>query len=105
MKSEQILVYPNIADNVMQKILLPVLPEEMRDQYARPDTIRMYIPPELDEESDEDKKREHQRTLIKQKYRHKRIERVVKKFKNATGQVKYTVLWENNPVEEARTRS
>lgn len=86
-------VYPDIADTVLGSIRIPALPQEKREEYARPDTIKTYIPPELNEESDEEERRELERQKLIRKYRHKKIDRVTKKFKNATGQVKYNILW------------
>lgn len=100
MKIESLNIYPDIADTVMHNIKIPIVGRNMREKYARPDTIRMYITPQENEESDEEFKREEERKQLKRKYMHKRIDRVTKKVKNATGQVKYTVIWANSPEEE-----
>jgi len=63
----------------------------------------MYIPPELNYDSDEDSKLEAAREKLKAKYKDMRIEKVTRRFKNATGQVKYSVIWANNPIEEVES--
>jgi hypothetical protein len=100
LKSTQ--VYPDVADSVLKAIYIPVIPQRIRDQYVRPDSIHMYIPPELNYESDEENKREEAREKVKEKYKDIRIEKVTRKLKNATGQVKYAVVWKNNPIEEVK---
>jgi hypothetical protein len=100
MKIESRNIYPDIADTVLKKVDIPLIARELREEYARPDTIRMYITPQENEESDEEFKREMERRKLKQKYVHKRIDRVTKKVKNATGQVKYSIVWTNSPIEE-----
>ncbi|KAK4509140.1 uncharacterized protein ATC70_007490 [Mucor velutinosus] len=98
LKSSQ--TYPDIADSVLKSIYIPVISQRVRDQYVRPDSIHMYIPPELNYDSDEDSKLEAAREKLKSKYKDMRIEKVTRRFKNATGQVKYAVIWMNNPIEE-----
>ncbi|GAN08533.1 hypothetical protein MAM1_0209d08047 [Mucor ambiguus] len=93
-------VYPDVADSVLKSIYIPVISQRVRDQYVRPDSIHMYIPPELNYDSDEDSKLEAAREKLKSKYKDMRIEKVTRRFKNATGQVKYAVIWVNNPIEE-----
>lgn len=100
LKSTQ--VYPDVADSVLRSIYIPVISQRIRDQYVRPDSIHMYIPPELNYESDEESKREAAREKSKEKYKDLRIEKVTRKLKNATGQVKYAVVWKNNPIEEVK---
>lgn len=95
-------VYPDVADSVLKSIYIPVISQRVRDQYVRPDSIHMYIPPELNYDSDEDSKLEAAREKLKSKYKDMRIEKVARRFKNATGQVKYAVIWVNNPIEEVR---
>ncbi|KAL0135860.1 hypothetical protein V8B55DRAFT_1550965, partial [Mucor lusitanicus] len=96
LKSSQ--VYPDVADSVLKSIYIPVISQRVRDQYVRPDSIHMYIPPELNYDSDEDSKLEAARENLKAKYKDMRIEKVTRRFKNATGQVKYAVIWKNNPL-------
>lgn len=92
--------YPDIADTVLGQINIPVVPREELEQFARPDTIKTYIPPEVNEESDEEDIRESERRELVNKYKDKRIDRITKKFKNATGQVKYNVVWTKSSAEE-----
>jgi hypothetical protein len=100
MKVESRNIYPDIADTVLEKIEIPIIDREFRDEYVRPDTIRMYVTPQQNEESDEEFKRESERTRLKQKYEHRRIDRVTRKSKNSMGQVKYTVVWTDSNTEE-----
>lgn len=78
------------------------MPRSIREEYVRPDTIRIYVPPELDYESDVEQKLESQRRIIKDKYKKKTIKKVLDKIKNETGQVTYKIVWsggKNNEFE------
>ncbi|KAG2195309.1 hypothetical protein INT47_000462 [Mucor saturninus] len=86
-------VYPNIATSIMKSVLLPVVPRSIREEYVRPDTIRIFVPPEEDYESDVEQKLESERKAVKDKYKKKTIKKVVGKIKNETGQVTYKIIW------------
>lgn len=86
-------VYPNIATSVMTSVMIPVVPRSIREEYVRPDTIRIYVPPEEDYESDVEKELASKRKAIKDKYKKKTIKKVVSKVKNETGQVTYKIIW------------
>lgn len=88
----------------MKSVYIPVVPQSIREEYIRPDTIRIYVPPELNYESDEEKKLEIQRRNIKDKYKNKSIKKVVDKFKNETGQVSYKIIWRGGHNNEAEVK-
>ncbi|KAG2236527.1 hypothetical protein INT48_000827 [Thamnidium elegans] len=89
-------VYPNIADSILTSVCLPVVPHSVRKTFTRPDTLRLFVPPEQDYESDEEVVREKEREKIKDKYRKKSIKKVAEKIKNETGQVMYKIVWLNS---------
>lgn len=85
---------------------IPVVPLDIRKEYARPDTLRMYVPPTEEYESDEEERLEGERNQLKNKYQHKSIKKVVEKIKSETGQVSYKVIFidkRNEPVVRHNT--
>lgn len=88
----------------MKSISIPVVPRSIREEYVRPDTIRIYVPPELNYESDEERKLEIQRRNIKEKYKNKTIKKVVDKVRTETGQVSYKIVWSGSRHNEIDVR-
>jgi hypothetical protein len=81
------------------------VPRSVREQYVRPDTLRMYVPPEANEESDEEIEREENRRRLKDQYKYKTIKKVVGKVKSETGQVTYQIIWDSGRHGEMEVKS
>lgn len=97
-------MYPNIADSILTSVCLPVVSPSLRKTFTRPDTLRLFVPPEEDYESDEEAVREKERKKIKDKYKRKSIKKVSGKIKNDTGQVEYKITWHGTEEPEVNCR-